>query len=266
VGHSRIPSTAQVDIFTPVNVEVGDVFTLTVTGKSGATASVSYTAQAATVADVTAGLTRPWNASTNPLVSTITAANISGTLKLTGKSIGMPFKVSSSSSNGGPTRRRFGGRRSSRLRLSRPATSSSSPPSRADGSRNRSVAYAATAGHGGQCHGGPGGRVERLDRSDDFRITAIDNGTNITLVADDSGVPFYLTGSAANGGRQLAVADADRRVHRSARGQQLSAVQGNNPDGTRNPNYPILLDVDNLIDYMLITIGAATSMRRSPTS
>jgi hypothetical protein len=28
-------------------------------------------------------------------------------------------------------------------------------------------------------------------------------------------------------------------------------IQGNNPDGTRNPNYPILLDVDNLIDYML---------------
>ena len=29
-------------------------------------------------------------------------------------------------------------------------------------------------------------------------------------------------------------------------------VQGLNPDGTRNPNYPVLLDVDNLIDYMLI--------------
>jgi hypothetical protein len=29
-------------------------------------------------------------------------------------------------------------------------------------------------------------------------------------------------------------------------------IQGNNPDGTRNPNYPILLDVDNLIDYMIL--------------
>jgi hypothetical protein len=31
-------------------------------------------------------------------------------------------------------------------------------------------------------------------------------------------------------------------------------VQGNNPDGTRNPNYPVLLDVDNLIDYELVAI------------
>ena len=30
-------------------------------------------------------------------------------------------------------------------------------------------------------------------------------------------------------------------------------VQGLNPDGTRNPSYPKLLDVDNLIDYMLCT-------------
>ena len=28
-------------------------------------------------------------------------------------------------------------------------------------------------------------------------------------------------------------------------------VQGLNPDGTRNPDYPVLLDVDNLIDYMI---------------
>ena len=29
-------------------------------------------------------------------------------------------------------------------------------------------------------------------------------------------------------------------------------MQGLNPDGTRNPSLPVLLDVDNLIDYMLI--------------
>ncbi len=29
-------------------------------------------------------------------------------------------------------------------------------------------------------------------------------------------------------------------------------LQGNNPDGTRNPAYPVLLDVDNLIDYMML--------------
>jgi hypothetical protein len=31
-------------------------------------------------------------------------------------------------------------------------------------------------------------------------------------------------------------------------------IQGNNPNGTRNPAYPVLVDVDNLIDYMLVHI------------
>ena len=31
-------------------------------------------------------------------------------------------------------------------------------------------------------------------------------------------------------------------------------VQGNNPDGSRNPDYPVLVDVPNLIDYMLIIL------------
>jgi hypothetical protein len=31
-------------------------------------------------------------------------------------------------------------------------------------------------------------------------------------------------------------------------------IQGNNPNGTRNPNYKVLLDVDNLIDYELVAI------------
>src|SRR6185436_16730993 len=59
---SRIPSTAQVDIFTPANVEIGDTFTLNVTGRSGATGSVSYTTQVGTAADVLSGLTTAWNA------------------------------------------------------------------------------------------------------------------------------------------------------------------------------------------------------------
>ena len=31
-------------------------------------------------------------------------------------------------------------------------------------------------------------------------------------------------------------------------------IQGNNPDGKRNSAYPVLLDVDNLIDYMLVVL------------
>src|SRR5262249_32483349 len=33
-------------------------------------------------------------------------------------------------------------------------------------------------------------------------------------------------------------------------------MQGLNPDGTRNPSYPILLNLDNLIDYMALHIYA----------
>ena len=31
-------------------------------------------------------------------------------------------------------------------------------------------------------------------------------------------------------------------------------AQGLNPDGSRNPDYPVLLDLDNLIDYMLVIL------------
>lgn len=31
-------------------------------------------------------------------------------------------------------------------------------------------------------------------------------------------------------------------------------LRGNNPDGTRNPDYEVLVDVDNLIDYMLVIL------------
>ena len=39
-----------------------------------------------------------------------------------------------------------------------------------------------------------------------------------------------------------------RRTPRTCR------LQGNNPDGTDNPAYEVLLDVDNLIDYMLVIL------------
>ena len=33
-------------------------------------------------------------------------------------------------------------------------------------------------------------------------------------------------------------------------------IQGNNPDGSRNPEYPAYIDVDGLIDYMILHIYA----------
>ncbi|MHC4655548.1 MAG: lamin tail domain-containing protein, partial [Planctomycetota bacterium] len=37
-----------------------------------------------------------------------------------------------------------------------------------------------------------------------------------------------------------------------ANDEDAQLIQGNNPDGTRNPDYPIILNVDNLIDYMIL--------------
>ena len=36
-------------------------------------------------------------------------------------------------------------------------------------------------------------------------------------------------------------------------------VQGNNPDGTRNPSYPVLMDMNNFIDYMLMNFYIGNS-------
>lgn len=35
----------------------------------------------------------------------------------------------------------------------------------------------------------------------------------------------------------------------------LQRIQGNNPDGTRNPGYPVYLDLTNLVDYMIMHIA-----------
>ena len=37
------------------------------------------------------------------------------------------------------------------------------------------------------------------------------------------------------------------------RAAEYYKMQGLNPDGTRNLAYPVLLDLDNLIDYMIVT-------------
>lgn len=55
---------------------------------------------------------------------------------------------------------------------------------------------------------------------------------------------FRLVGDRANGG--LAVGSG------ISSSDMYYCLQGLNPDGTRNLNYPVLLDVDNYIDYMLM--------------
>lgn len=86
-------AVAQIDTATPANVVIDDVFTLTLTDDLDNTAAVSFTATAATVANVTAGLTAAWNASTDPLLTGITASDSTTHVTLTADTAGVPFSV-----------------------------------------------------------------------------------------------------------------------------------------------------------------------------
>jgi hypothetical protein len=87
---------AQVDSITPANVEIGDIFKITCNGRT-----VQTIATAITVANVTAGLTAAWNASTQPEHAEITAADMTTYVKLTADTAGKPFTVTTSTVNGG---------------------------------------------------------------------------------------------------------------------------------------------------------------------
>lgn len=95
-------AVAQIDTVTPANVEIGDIFTITVTGENGDTNAIAFTATAATVANVVAGLVAAWNASTHYLCTPVTAADVSTThLTLTADSAGVPFYVAAAATNVG---------------------------------------------------------------------------------------------------------------------------------------------------------------------
>jgi hypothetical protein len=96
-------AVAQVDTFTPANVEIDDIFTLTVTGIDGRTYAVNYTATAATVANVTAGITAAWNNDSDALTTGITAADGTTNMTLTADEPGDAFSVASSATDGGGT-------------------------------------------------------------------------------------------------------------------------------------------------------------------
>ena len=84
---------AQVDTFTPGGtIEIGDIFTLTLTATDATTHAVSYTAAAATAADVAAGLVAAWNASDDEYISRITASG-TVTVILTADNPGEAFSV-----------------------------------------------------------------------------------------------------------------------------------------------------------------------------
>ena len=71
---------------------------------------------------------------------------------------------------------------------------------------------------------------------------------DVIKVAPDDGYTIYATDGNLAAWTELwtqALGDMSNDAN-------YMRIQGLNPDGTRNPEYPVLLDVDNLIDYMLV--------------
>lgn len=95
------PTTAQVDSITPANVEIGDVFTVTITDDAGGTVAIAFTATAATVANVTAGLAAAFNASGDFRATAITASDQTTFVRLTADTPGVPFAATSAATDGG---------------------------------------------------------------------------------------------------------------------------------------------------------------------
>ena len=73
---------------------------------------------------------------------------------------------------------------------------------------------------------------------------------NYDTIKVDSGYTIMATDGTLDAWRDL----WNQALAGFATNEAYYRAQGLNPDGTRNPNYPVLLDVDNLIDYMILSL------------
>lgn len=95
---SKAAKVAQVNTVTPASVGIGNTFTLTINSKT-----VTYTAAAGTVADVTAGVPPLWNGANEGEMNEATAADGTTAVVITANDPGVPFTQTSSASGGTAT-------------------------------------------------------------------------------------------------------------------------------------------------------------------
>lgn len=89
------PNVNQVKLLTPANVGIGDIFTVTINGKA-----IAFTADAATVANVTAGLVALLSVSSIPEFAEITWEDITTAIQATAETAGESFDVTLTTTDG----------------------------------------------------------------------------------------------------------------------------------------------------------------------
>lgn len=181
-------AVAQVDTFTPANVEIGDIFTLTITGGNGRIVAISFTATATTIANVTAGLAAAWTASNDALCTAITATDNETDLTLTAVTAGNAFSVVATATNGGSNDDQT---------LSRAATTASSGPKHFDAAGNWS---------GGAVPGGASGQDVYIDNWAADILYGLDQSA-MSNALDSLNLSASFTGKIAENGAAGAAGD-----------------------------------------------------------
>lgn len=228
----NVVAVAQVDTFTPANVEIGDIFTLTVTGLDGTTLAISYTAAAATVLDVTAGLDAAWNASLSTLCTGITALDNTTDLTLTADAEGTGFSVASTAVNGGATDDQT---------LTRAATTANAGPKVWDNGDNWS---------GGAVPGGAGSQNVYIE------------GAEILYGLDQSGIANTLVSlNIKNSKIGTNPADGYLPTYLQIKATAVNVGQHNGP-GTLTEQAPIYIDTGSTVS----TITVYNSGTNQPTT
>ena len=104
VWQGQATAVKQVNTITPANVQINDVFGITLTNAAVAASAITFTATAATVANVTAGLLAAANVAKAALQAPwdeVTAADATTALTITVITSGVPFTVATTATNGG---------------------------------------------------------------------------------------------------------------------------------------------------------------------
>ena len=100
------------------------------------------------------------------------------------------------------------------------------------------------------------GIYQTEERPDDFYGETYLGGNEAdydVMKVDDNATVFATAGTAAAWAQFYALLNTlPQAATQTERYNIYMRLQGLNPDGTRNPAYPVHLDVENLIDFMLI--------------